>query len=127
LGRMKSDRCPHCGQHLPLRSWLRSQTRTLWTTAELVACYGGSAEHIGKELKRLGFEMQRIRQRLPDGRLSKKRALYCVKPEALTQFKRATPSQLRSWLLREHYEETSRNAAAAVARMLSTLSDTSRR
>lgn len=101
MDKMKTDRCPHCGQRLPLAAWLRDQTRTLWTTAELVARYGGSAEHIGKELKRLGCETQRIRQRLPNGSLSKKRALYCVRPEYFPAFKKATPSQLRSWLARE--------------------------
>jgi hypothetical protein len=124
---LKSDLCPHCGQRLPLRVWLRTQTRTLWTTAELVARYGGSEECIGRELKRLGFQMQRIRQRLPNGGLSKKRALYCVKRESFPQFEKATTPQLRLWLLREIYADASRNAAAAVAKVLSTLSDTSRR
>jgi hypothetical protein len=106
------DRCPHCGQRLPLAAWLRTQGRTLWTTAELVARYGGSEEYIGKEMSRLRFAKRSMRHRLPGGNLSKKRALYCVKPESFAQFKKATPSQLRSWLQRERYSETRARAQA---------------
>jgi hypothetical protein len=111
------NRCPHCGGPIPLAHWLRAQTRTLWTTAELVDRYGGSAEHVGRELKRLGFRMKSVRQRLANKRLSKKRALYCVKPESFARFDSATSSQLRYWLASEHYYEHSTVAAAAVARV----------
>jgi hypothetical protein len=117
LEKMKIDRCPHCGQRLPLDRWLRTQQRTLWTTAELVDRYGGSEECIGRELKRLGCRMKSIRQRLANGRLSKKRALYCVKPESFARFDSATSSQLRYWLASEHYCEQSTVAAAALARV----------
>ena len=90
---MKSDhQCPHCGQRLPLGAWLRTQTRTLWTTAELVGRYGSSEEYIGKEMARLGFTKRSMRHRLPGGNLSKKRALYCVKPESFAQFKKPWPN-----------------------------------
>ncbi len=92
-----------------------TQARTLWTTAELVARYGGSEEFIGKEMARLGFAKRSIRQRLRDRSLSKKRAVYCVRP--MPDFATATPSQLRSWLGRELYVEATQIAAAAVARM----------
>jgi hypothetical protein len=120
-----NHQCPHCGQRLPLAAWLRGQSRTLWTTAELVARYGGSEEYIGKEMRHLGFAKRSIRQRLEGRKMSKKRAVYCVRP--MPDFATATPQQIRYRIAAEHYEETSRNAAAAVAHMLSTLSDTSLR
>jgi hypothetical protein len=101
LKKMKTDRCPHCGQCIPLPAWLSAQSRTLWTTAELVERYGSEESAIGREMSRLGFEPKHIRQRLPNGNLSKKRVLYCVKPESFPAFDKATPSQLRSWLQRE--------------------------
>jgi hypothetical protein len=115
--RTELNQCPHCGGPIPLDRWLRTQTRTLWTTAELVSRYGGTAERIGRELKRLGCKMKSIRHRLANKRLSKKRALYCVKPESFARFDSATSSQLRYWLASEHYYEYSTVAAAAVARV----------
>jgi hypothetical protein len=94
------NECPCCGQVLPMEAWLRMNKRTLWTTAELVQRYGGSAAGIGRELKRLGVAMRSIRHRECGG-LTKKRALYCVKQDRVAEFERATPGQLRSWLLRE--------------------------
>jgi hypothetical protein len=124
--KIKIDRCPHCGKSiLPLADWLRSQRRTLWTTAELVARYGGSEEYIGKELKRLGFAKRSIRHRLRDRSLTKKRAVYCVRE--MPNFATASPRQIRRRIASEHYEETSRHAANAVAKLLTTLSDTSKR
>lgn len=103
MGAMKI--CPHCGQVLPLEAWLRTNARTLWTTAELIAQYGGSPATLGRELKRLGFAVRSIRHRRPDKSFTKKRAIYCVKPESFPAFKKATPRQIRRWLSNEQFKE----------------------
>jgi hypothetical protein len=110
--------CKECGQRIPLDLWLRDQTRTLWTTAELVARYGGTAEHIGRELKRLGCRMRSIRQRLPNKRLSKKRALYCVKSESFARFTTSTTKQLRRWLVCELFTEAKQIVDARVKQII---------
>jgi hypothetical protein len=107
--------CASCGQQIPLGVWLRAQKRTLWTTADLIERYGGSAHCIGRELKRLGAQTVCIRLRLPGGSLSKKRAVYCVTPSAFAAFNGATPTQLRSQLARERHAEILAKTYVAMA------------
>jgi hypothetical protein len=83
--------CIHCGQPLPLAAWLRGQSRTLWTSEELIARFGGAENQFGRDLA-----TRKIRQRLPDRSLSKKRAIYCAKPDAVPAFTKATPRELAS-------------------------------
>jgi hypothetical protein len=99
---MKSDRCPHCGKSISLADWLREQSRTLWTTAELVARYGRSEEFIGKEMKRLGMAVRHMRIG-PRSKRGYKVAVYLVRASA---FKQATPQDIRRALARERFTES---------------------
>jgi len=101
--------CKECGQHLPLDRWLRTQNRTLWTTAELVERYGWEDSAIGRELKRLGFKMKpmRVGQR---GKRGYKVAVYMVRKSPAfaseASFLNAKPQDVRRALSHERFTES---------------------
>lgn len=79
-----------------LDNWLQAQSRILWTSDELVSRFGGAQNSFGRVLA-----TRKIRQRLDDGSLSKKRSLYCGNPDAMPDFETAKPKRLRYALLKE--------------------------